>query len=70
MSPSATYVSFLVRMWREPSSEQPGARTVWRGEVEHIQTGRRYAFETVEALLDFSRQQAAGLELGKCSARE
>jgi hypothetical protein len=34
-------VSFIVRCWPHASS----GGTIWRGEVEHVQSGRREAFQ-------------------------
>jgi len=62
MKPSLTYISFLVRMWREKSAEQPDRPGDWRGEVEHIQSGRRWAFGNVEALTHFLRNPLARIE--------
>jgi len=58
MTTSETYVSFLVRMWRERSVDQPETTTGWQSEIEHIQTGRRYTFRTPDELLGFLRRQA------------
>lgn len=55
---SATYVSFLVRLWRERSPESPAPPTDWHSEVEHIQSGRRWSFSTLDELLAFLRRQA------------
>lgn len=52
-----TYQSFLVRIWRERSQTHP-AKVIgrWEGEIEHIQTGKRWSFESVERLFAFLRQ--------------
>ena len=43
------YMSFLVRLWRDPpGADQPGD---WRGEIEQIQTGTRRHFGTYTELL-------------------
>jgi hypothetical protein len=51
------YVSFLIRLWREddPDPGAPAAR--WRAQVEHIQSGRQWTFQTVEGTLAFLRRQ-------------
>jgi hypothetical protein len=59
----ATYVSFLVRLWHEPRPELPETSAGWHGEVEHIQTGRRWTFSTLDELLGFLRRQAADPEV-------
>jgi hypothetical protein len=61
MSEPATYVSFLVRLWREPGQETPEPPAGWHSEVELIQTGQRWTFSTLDELLDFLRQHAQEL---------
>ena len=63
MTIPTTYVSFLVRMWREPRLELPGSTIDWHSEVEHIQSGRRWTFARLDELLDFLRQQAEDPEV-------
>ena len=58
MSELAMYVSFLVRLWREPGQESPAPPTGWHSEVECIQTGQCWTFDTLDELLEFLRQQA------------
>lgn len=43
------YSSFLIRLWRKANADSSPAGE-WSGEVEHIQTGRCWTLETVEAL--------------------
>jgi len=57
MSISIEYTSFLVRMWREADPRQDSPQA-WRSEVEHIQTGQRWTFETLDELLDLLRREA------------
>ncbi len=42
---------FVVRVWREASQANPGGQ--WRGSVEHVPTGQRIYFASLEALLEF-----------------
>lgn len=51
-----TYASFLVRLWREGDPERGIPAADWQGEVQHIQTGQRCSFATLEELLGFLRQ--------------
>lgn len=60
-----TYVSFLVRLWRETSPEFPEPATDWHGEVEHIQSGRRWTFDALDETLSFLRRQVTALEAGR-----
>lgn len=62
------YASFLVRCWHEPPAQNQatGKQTGcgqqqgrWRGEIEHIQSGNRWCFATLTALLSFLQQAAA-----------
>lgn len=50
MSVPTRYAYFLVRLWREEDPEQPGRFGNWQGEVEHIQTGRRWTFARLDEL--------------------
>ncbi len=56
MTIPATYISCVVRMWRDKSLDTPESPAGWQGEVEHIQTGQRYTFETLDELLDCLRR--------------
>jgi len=42
----------------------------WRSEVEHIQTGRRWTFNTLDELLGFLRRQAEGPDVLRPPAGE
>lgn len=66
MMTSPTYISFLVRLWRERSQETPAPPADWQSEVECIQTGQRWTFDTLEALLDFLRQQVEEMGAPDC----
>lgn len=61
------YTSFLVRLWREPqdSGEPPATDREWLAQVEHIPTGERQYFASLEDLFAFIREQAAGPPAGK-----
>ena len=55
------YTSFLVRLWRDhPGCDGPAS---WHGEIEHVQTGARWSFSTLEALLSFLQQSMAAPHL-------
>ncbi len=58
MTTPTIYVSFLIRMWREQNPGQPESAADWHSEIEHIQSGRRWVFNTLDELLVFLRQQA------------
>ena len=60
MSMPIEYASFLIRLWRERGLERQGPSAEWHSEVEHIQTGQRWSFDTLDELLDFLRRQAEG----------
>ena len=48
--PSAgTTTTFVVRFWREWT----GAKSRWRGRVEHVQSGQQASFLKIDDLLDF-----------------
>jgi len=50
------YASFLVRVWQEPGDEDHAAG--WRGSVEHVQTGEKRFFNSMESLLAYLRAMA------------
>ncbi|MFO7742631.1 MAG: hypothetical protein R6X31_10005 [Anaerolineae bacterium] len=58
MFTSIEYASFLIRLWRPAGGEASDPCAEWHSEVEHIQTGEHWDFETVEELLDFLRREA------------
>ncbi len=62
MKPVPTYISFLVRMWRTKTGGQPDGIGHWQGEVEHIQSGHRWKFSNMEALIRFLSNPLAGIE--------
>ncbi|MFQ6102263.1 MAG: hypothetical protein ACE5OS_13670 [Anaerolineae bacterium] len=63
MSTSIEYASFLIRLWREASANATAPAADWQGEVEHIQSGRRWTFSTLDELLGFLRRQAEAPEV-------
>ena len=63
MSDPIEYASFLLRLWRQQSPEQPGQAASWQGEVECIQSGQRQTFDNLDGLLDYLRQQTGDPEL-------
>ena len=50
------YASFLIRLWREAGADTTVLLTDWCSEVEHIQTGQRWTFGTLDELFEFLRQ--------------
>jgi len=44
------YQSFLLRLWQE---EETNGTAVWHGEIESIQSGRKWVFTSPEATLEF-----------------
>jgi hypothetical protein len=52
------YASFLIRMWREVDPAAPGSVVEWHGEIEHIQSGRRYTFETLDEVADLLHESS------------
>jgi hypothetical protein len=45
---------FIVRLWREDSQLAPGGQ--WRGSVEHVPSGQRIHFVSLETLMGFISQ--------------
>ena len=46
---------FIVRFWREESEGAPGGQ--WRGSVEHVPTGQRVHFVSLDVLDAFINKQ-------------
>jgi hypothetical protein len=58
------YASYLIRLWRE----KPQVVTLpaaWQVEVEHIQSGQHWSFDTFEELISFLRLQTEEQNIGK-----
>lgn len=45
---SQPYASFLVRIWREP-----GDPPTWRGSIQHVQSGHKCYFQSLERPMRF-----------------
>lgn len=69
MTPSIEYASYLVRLWREAGADQPKAAVEWHGEVEHIQSGRHWSFDTLDDTLEFLRRGAEDAEAMRSATR-
>lgn len=50
------YASFLVRLWRSVEPAPAGSSSGWQGEVEHIQSGKRVSFGSINELWEFLHQ--------------
>ena len=47
--PEPVSIAFILRFWLE-RSEDPNLAPFWRGVVEHIPSGKRIYFESIESL--------------------
>jgi hypothetical protein len=47
------YKSFILRLWWQ--TDDRSAQANWEAEIEHIQSGERWKFQTVKELLVFLR---------------
>ena len=56
------YASFIVRLWCKDSPNTRETTADLHSEVEHIQTGQRWSFATLDETLSFLRQQANALD--------
>jgi len=54
MAPTLQYASFLIRLWRQESADLVEHPVEWQSEVEHIQTGDRWSFGSLDELLAWS----------------
>ncbi len=62
--------SFVLRCWREPR-ELEEAAPVWRGEVEHVPTGKRIYFKNFEELKGFLASYLPEITVSeKCQAEK
>jgi hypothetical protein len=50
-------------MWREPDQSQAAPTCDWRGAIEHIQSGRRWTFTTLDEMMDLWRQKLLGSQM-------
>jgi hypothetical protein len=64
MPPSLQYASFLIRLWRHVGGDPLEPPAGWHSEAEHIQSGERWDFETLDQLLDFLRQETEAGDTG------
>jgi hypothetical protein len=53
LPPGARHL-FIVRIWREEGELPPGGQ--WRGSVEHVPSGQRVHFVSLETLSEFIEQ--------------
>ncbi len=53
-STPTNYLSYLVRLWQD---DPAGTTRPWRAEIEHIQTGARLQFRTLEELWGYLQRQ-------------
>lgn len=44
--------SFVIRMWQE-NREKSGTTAVWRGWIEHVQSGQRHHFQKASEIHTF-----------------
>jgi hypothetical protein len=51
------YASFMIRLWRENDPQSPAPKSDWLAEVEHIQSGEHWKFNTLDDLLAFLQVQ-------------
>ena len=42
------YASFVMRIWREP-----GEPPTWRGSIQHVQSGHKCYFQSLERPMEF-----------------
>jgi len=61
--PKPDYTSFLLRLWREPQPEAEGraAGEDWLVQIEHIPTGEKRYFASLEDCFAYIRAQAIGV---------
>ena len=59
----------MIRLWREPPgvAEPSATDREWLVQVEHIPTGEKRYFASLEDLFAFIQKQAAGMSVKHCS---
>ena len=56
-----SYVSLMVRLWREPGNSSEA----WRGEIEEIQSGEIVVASSLEEVLTLIQRSVAGDAKGR-----
>jgi hypothetical protein len=51
------YASFLLRLWPTEEQDATEPKPGWQGEAEHIQTRRRWTFDSLEDLFRLLHEQ-------------
>ncbi len=66
-TPNLEYTSFLIRLWREPQPESEGraAGGDWLVQVEHIPSGEKRYFVSLEDCFAFIHAQATSAPAGR-----
>jgi len=54
--------AFIVRIWWEPNLTRPNGRPLWRGQVQHVASGRKRVFQSLDELARFIQEQTGELE--------
>jgi hypothetical protein len=64
ISPEFRYASFIVRIWRRVNGAAKGDDCCWLGEIEHLQSGQRWRFDTLDEVPELLQRQAEELRPG------
>jgi hypothetical protein len=70
MSPTIEYASFLIRLWRKNSGANSDEPLDWSSEVEHVQSGERWTFESLSDLLGFLRRETESEQISSLPLNE
>jgi hypothetical protein len=62
MNHDPIYHSYLVRLWVSEPAAGGGRSPTWQGEVVHIQSGNKYAFQEIGHLLQYLQSQFEGAD--------
>lgn len=55
--------TFIVRFWWEWQAEDPDQTMVWRGRIEHVQSGEGMSFHDASQLFAFIKRFVTALSL-------
>jgi hypothetical protein len=55
---SSNSSAFVVRIWCESEAANLDGCPLWRGQIQHVGSGRTIAFQSLDTLLHFIQTQA------------
>jgi hypothetical protein len=62
MKLASIYISYLVRIWQDEPAGGKGEPPAWQGEIIHIQSGAKVAFQDLSQLIHHLQEHLDGEE--------